>query len=169
MKINFIAMLLLMVGLNSCGSTVMDAELVKSMVLGEGKGFFADLEIGDNWNDVKGSVHEGWEVNDADHQLIKNFDELNFVVISTSVNDENIIKELSFSIKGKEGNHLLITEMKVALEKRLNDKCSSVESGESWDYLAPNGDECGVQLITVDDEGTGSKSFSIKVFNLSPM
>ncbi|MBL4668476.1 MAG: hypothetical protein JKY30_04360 [Flavobacteriales bacterium] len=165
----------IVLGLVSCGAPKMDAKLIKSMTLGYEKGVVAGIDIGDNWGDVKKNAHKEWEIDSPEERvgsamtigsLSRSWDMFNNVFISVGLDNNNNVWELSYTINGKKGNHLLIAEIENALKEEFNYKYEVSEYG-GWNFVSPNGGKCGLNLNLNKQEDVGSNSLSINVFNLS--
>jgi hypothetical protein len=158
--------LVVALGLFSCGSPKMDSALVKSMTIGHENGIVAGVNVGDSWDDVKKNVHEAWEIDESTHYLSKEWDSFNNVLLSIDLDEDNTVWAISYTINGKKGNHLLMAEIQNALEKEFNAKYKVSESG-GWDIVAPNGDQCGLSMNLHKQEDSGNNMLTVTVFNLS--
>ena len=164
----------MVLGLLSCGAPEMDAELIKSMTLGYENGVVSGVGIGDSFEDVKKNIHKEWMLENPEKSefttyktssFSKSYDMMNFISGSISFDSNGKVFEMSYSISGKEGNHLLIAELQNALQKEFNAKYTA-EADDSWGYKAPNGDDCGITM-NINEQDSGSHTLSVSVFNLS--
>lgn len=158
-------LLLAVLGIFSCSAPKMDAELVKSMIIGYENGVVAGISVGDNWEDVKNNIHKGWESGGVEHKFIKSWDDFNNVILFVVINNENKVESFSLTINGKPGNHLLIKQVQNTLQKEFNVKFEA-KSDETWNYKAPNGDDCGI-IMSFIEQDTGSNSLGVTVYNSS--
>lgn len=166
MKTVYLSFLLLIVGLTSCGSAEMDSELVKSLVLGYDNGVVAGVGVGDSWEDVKENLSKDWDQGESETYFVKEYDEMNFIVLFIDLDENNKVWQLSMSISGKEANHLLMAEIKNELTKEFNAKYEVNQAGENWSFVSSSGAECSV-MMNESESGNGNKSLSVSVANLS--
>lgn len=166
MKTIYLSFLLLIVGLTSCGSAEMDSQLVKSLIVGYDRGVVSGVDVGDSWDTVKENLSKDWDQGGSETSFIKEYDDMNFVVLSIDLDENDQVWQMSMSISGKEVNHLLMAEIKNELTKEFNVKYEVSEDGNGWGFIAANGDDCGINM-NESDSGNGNKSLSVSVVNYS--
>lgn len=158
-------LIIAVIGLISCNAPKMDADLVKSMTTGYDKGVVGGISIGDSWEDVKSNIHKGWELDESIHKFSKVWDDFNNVILSIDMDSENKVRSINLTINGKEGNHLLISEVQNILQKEFNIKYGA-KINDSWSYKAPNGSDCSITM-NLNKQETGTHSFNVDVYSLT--
>ncbi len=158
--------ILFCIALISCGAPKMDAKLINSITAKQTAGVIAGISVGDNKADVKGKINSGWEMEESGNSLVysKTWDNFNFAKLTIDLNSQSQVHALTFALSGEGENVLLLADAYDNLKSNL-DGMLTESSDNSWDYSAPNGDDCFVTLNTNEEPKASRMHLSLNVVN----
>lgn len=151
-------------GIFSCGSPNMNSELVKSMTLGYENGIVCGISLGDDFNSIKEKIHKDWKIKEGSiGSFIKEWDGFNYIILSLETNKQGKLKNISYTITGKDENRVLIAEIERDLTLELNGKFPQKEEG-SWDYQGSKEESYSLTMNKFIDEDTGATTLVVNAY-----
>lgn len=159
--------------LASCSSPKMELEQLQDMTLGYENGVICGIAIGDDYSELKHTLHEEWQ-HAADEETIdyvkymKQWDDENYFILSMNLDKNRKVRGLTLTINGKGENKNVIARYKQAVYDEFSAKYS-LQKNESWDFIAENGDDCNVAFDTEQYYTSDETMFSFSTINYSPM
>ncbi len=124
---------------NSCGNAELTSAEMNNLVIdyNGGKGYFAGISIGDDWNEIKKNYAKDWEVSE-DGGLTKKWDFYNYIFISLTLDEMNKVKamNMNFEVSIENIPELMEIDNLLQLKYNLNYKPNGEQS---WQLENPEG------------------------------